>query len=453
MRKKFLQYDADPGPGCITAHEVNFDLDYGQDFFICYKCGGVFPGYLAAEHDDVKYCLDCLRESFFTCVHCGELRPVDECRDYDDGQLCDDCYNDHYFTCADCGGIYHHDDEHDANDESYCGDCFNENYIYCADCDNVIMRRDAFRVNRHGHRYYVCESCYEDNYFQCEQCGNSYHMDSGHRDGEDCLVCDNCFEVRISGVHDYGFKPSPVFHGAGKLQHGVELEIDGGDKRKFVETLKKSGFFNEELFYLKEDGSLSEAGVEIVTNPATLDFHVNKFPWEQIIKIAIKAAYTSHNNGQCGLHVHVSRNYFNDSELASMKLVYLFEKFWPEFVTLSRRADFSYCMRPGELLKRNKMTIANMQALKGKANDVGRYQAVNLIPDNTIEFRLWRGTLNLETIRATLELTDFLCVFVNSHSTIQLQKIAWPGIVEHAQKLGYKSMLKMIGKKHLTAEV
>ena len=39
-------------------------------------------------------------------------------------------------------------------------------------------------------------------------------------------------------------------------------------------------------------------------------------------------------------------------------------------------------------------------------SDYNRYVAVNLLNSNTIEFRLFRGTLKLNTILATLQLVD-----------------------------------------------
>ena len=446
---------AETGPEGLTIYDLSLP-GIIEDFFICKHCDVVIRcRELAMEHDEEIYCEECFNELFARCSHCDEIVPLEECRNYDDGQLCDDCYEEHFFTCDACGGVNHIDGVREVNDSFYCESCFNRNYLYCADCDQPTPRNDSWRVTgQSGRLQHICEECRDENYNECENCGAMHHMDNLTRDGGDNLVCPACANKHVECIHNYGYKPCPRFHGKGKLQHGVELEIDGGGRQVFVDSINRDELSkNENLFYLKDDGSLTEDGIEIVTNPATLDYHLNKFPWNELIKRAIKAGYTSHNNGHCGLHVHVSRDYFNDSELASMKLVYLFEKFWTEFVALSRRREFGYCSRPGELLSRNKMTINNMRQLKGKANDFGRYQAVNLIPDNTIEFRLWRGTLNLETIRATLELTDFLCVFVNSHSTIQLQKIAWPGIVEHAKKLGYKNMLKMIDQRITTCEV
>ena len=45
----------------------------------------------------------------------------------------------------------------------------------------------------------------------------------------------------------------------------------------------------------------------------------------------------------------------------------------------------------------------------------GRYQAINNENDNTIEFRLFRGTLKYNTFVATLQLVKFICEYVNTN--------------------------------------
>ena len=46
----------------------------------------------------------------------------------------------------------------------------------------------------------------------------------------------------------------------------------------------------------------------------------------------------------------------------------------------------------------------------------GRYQAVNLCPSATVEFRLFRGTLKRDTIIATLQLVNNLTKYALSHT-------------------------------------
>ena len=43
--------------------------------------------------------------------------------------------------------------------------------------------------------------------------------------------CDRCYEERQnSSIHEYNYKPEPIFYGESKRYFGVELEIDEGGK-------------------------------------------------------------------------------------------------------------------------------------------------------------------------------------------------------------------------------
>ncbi|MCK4960802.1 MAG: hypothetical protein KAT00_15420, partial [Planctomycetes bacterium] len=48
--------------------------------------------------------------------------------------------------------------------------------------------------------------------------------------------------------------------------------------------------------------------------------------------------------------------------------------------------------------------------------------ALALSPEHTIEFRLFRGTLNARTIASTLEFVDAVCRFISETSIVQLVK-------------------------------
>jgi hypothetical protein len=62
----------------------------------------------------------------------------------------------------------------------------------------------------------------------------------------------------------------------------------------------------------------------------------------------------------------------------------------------------------------------NAEELLDEGKRSGRYMAVNLENSHTVEFRLFRGTLNANTLFATLELVDLL---VNSSVEIPLNNL------------------------------
>lgn len=43
--------------------------------------------------------------------------------------------------------------------------------------------------------------------------------------------CDDCYDgIKGHPIHDYSYKPDPIFYGRGKRYFGVELEIDVGGR-------------------------------------------------------------------------------------------------------------------------------------------------------------------------------------------------------------------------------
>jgi hypothetical protein len=54
-----------------------------------------------------------------------------------------------------------------------------------------------------------------------------------------------------------------------------------------------------------------------------------------------------------------------------------------------------------------------------------RYEAVNDCRPDTVEIRLWRGSLNMETIRATVEFTAGLAIICNSMSDEFAEALTW----------------------------
>ena len=60
-----------------------------------------------------------------------------------------------------------------------------------------------------------------------------------------------------------------------------------------------------------------------------------------------------------------------------------------------------------------------------KDSRMGRYTAVNLTNRETIEIRLFRGTLKLNTLRATLQLVNLICNVALSVPDETLQSMSW----------------------------
>lgn len=157
--------------------------------------------------------------------------------------------------------------------------------------------------------------------------------------------------------------------------------------------------------------------------------------------------YKSHDAETCGLHVHLSRRAFGSSEteqdLNIMKLLYIFEKFWPQFVKFSRRTEAQL----NRWAARYGLTDP-LDALLDRAKGAERYHAINLQPYNTIEIRMFRGTLKYNTFIATLEFCQYLYDSVMNNDIEKLQQMTWSDFVEAIPE-DYKELLIYLEERKL----
>ncbi len=315
------------------------------------------------------------------------------------------------------------------DDHLFCKSCLAEQTIRCLDCGERIYRSENSGTSEHP----LCQDCHDDNYTYCERCGRMIHNDAAHYiDDSDYPYCRSCYEIECErSIKEYNYKPDPIFYGEGNRFFGVELEIDeGGEDESAANNILHVGNRSDEHIYCKHDGSLHE-GFEIVSHPMTLEYHMESMPWRAITDKARRLGYTSHQAETCGLHIHVNRSSFGENaetqDEAIGRILYFVERNWNELLIFSRRTQdqlnswarrYGYKDQPKELLEHVK---------KGYA---GRYTCVNLTNHATIEFRIFRGTLKLNTILATLQLVNHICDVAVSLSDEEVRHLSWSRFVE-----------------------
>ena len=367
-------------------------------------CGPFFLCSAPSDSENFKSLSDDLFEKYskifalpkLVCTDCGEEFPKDELYPFSGELLCPDCLEAKTVLCSCCGDRIWRDDDAGSENQPLCQNCFDRYYERCSDCNELISRDNA--MYRSDTPY--CQECY-------------------------LALCDN------DAIHDYYFKPTPIFYGNGKRFFGVELEIDGAgeDSDNAAEILHIANA-EQPLAYCKHDGSLDD-GFEMVTHPMTLAYHQAEMPWAAILQKAVQMGYTSHQAGTCGLHVHVNRNAFGNTESAQdaaiARVLFFFEKFWDELLKFSRRtqgqlnqwaARYGYKDQPQEILDHAK-----------SGRHAGRYTAVNLTNADTVEFRMFRGTLKYNTLIATLELLDCIIDAAIYLTDNDLKAMSWSSFV------------------------
>ena len=311
------------------------------------------------------------------------------------------------------------------DDELVCPECMEDTTAVCGRCGERIWIEDDAGNEGSGH---LCQSCYDRYYATCDRCGHILPVEDLYLEDDDQNLCYDCYQHRRSrySINDYSYKPEPIFYGSDTLFMGVELEIDEGGEsdsnaRKILEVANSDG----DLVYIKHDG------MEIVSHPMTLDYHMKAMPWQAVLEKARQLDYRSHQAKTCGLHVHVNRTAFGDNiaeqEEVIARILYLVEKQWSELKVASRRTAKQFenwCNRlgfqsqPKDLLDTAKKNYKSF-----------RYVAVNLCNANTVEFRLFRGTLRYNTFIATLQLVQRICDVAMCLSDEELQNMSWSTFV------------------------
>lgn len=326
---------------------------------------------------------------------------------------------------------------------------------------------------------------------RCHDCGISsyssallqYRMSHPRRDIQICSPCFDKRQVEGTSIQNHGYKPRPQFIRASpatdelrtKLFAGVECEVEcpsavGGEVRNLVHTYRPTmtatqgepgisgliGFpslsrrerrppndkghayrlatvltkrFNKPMkwFYLKSDGSLSN-GFELVTEPATIEAHQTILPWQKVFGFMKAQRIEADQTTSCGLHIHVNKNHLPDDH--RIRLGYFVNSQKANMESLARRTQSDYA----------RFKPANTPMDGYAVNTLGgKYEALNWSPRETVEFRLFRGTIEYDTLMSSLELAEALILFTVNKSITELKKktVAWGSFAEFVKHNGY----------------
>ena len=332
--------------------------------------------------------------------------------------------------CGVCHSLHSREDLTFFDDTLVCPECMEDTTAVCGRCGERIWIEDDAGNEDSGH---LCQSCYDRYYATCDRCGHILPLEDLHLEDDDQNLCYDCYRHQRSrySINDYSYKPDPIFYGSDTLFMGVELEIDeGGESDNQARKLLELANADCERIYCKHDGSLND-GFEMVSHPMTLEYHLKSMPWAAVLEKARQLDYRSHQAKTCGLHVHVNRTAFGDNiceqEEVIARILFFFEKHWEELLKFSRRSyrqmeqwanRYGYKDSPMEILDHAKKGFRGF-----------RYSAVNLTNANTIEFRLFRGTLRYNSFIAALQLIDRICAVAICLNDEELKRLSWSTFV------------------------
>lgn len=380
--------------------------------------------------DNNIYCYDCFDERFVICDNCRQAEIKDHATYHNHRYLCESCVDELLDICDNCGEYVDKDNViYVDHNERYCKSCFDDLFIYCYNCGDPVRRDDSILA----YDEYYCPDCYYNLFTECRHCGEIISYDDAI-DG----LCPSCYEDH-GFILAHGDQPDELIFLpnmiADALYLGIELEVEAGDDDSMLCTAEY--IHNNFKVWLNEDGSLGRNGYEIISHPATLEYHMNTFGWDKMLAELRSTGHTSHDNKRCGLHVHLSKSFFGivngrysaDAEEDNItKLVMFFERNWNIVRKISRRTDEqidSWTRRYGIPPE-----IPDTKKAKEEINNriSSRYRAVNILPYHTVEIRIFRGTLRYGSFMATLQFCDAVARFVKE---TEYKDISWSNFIKY----------------------
>lgn len=256
----------------------------------------------------------------------------------------------------------------------------------------------------------------------------------------ECVWC--CLrEDWVTPIRNYSYKPCPHFNVSPKDSEteqfflGVEIEAEG---QQADAVARAFSLMVRPDMYLKHDSSVR--GFEIVSHPRSL------LSWQEHEAVLRERmdwlrgmnwrSWDAHRDGHAvGMHVHVSKNALfspattlvegrnrrlgNEvSDLSSRHVYMLLQMVYGnrEMMKAVVGRDTGYgSLDPETLTQGSRLGMVDVvKGLRyGSRPDV-RSTAINLRPSGTIEFRMYRGSLNTDRILANIELTHALVEYTRT---------------------------------------
>lgn len=426
-------------PGVIIAAHDDDQAPWVHRFCIveCDGCGVRMPiSSVVAAHDDNRapwLCEGCRIE----CDECGvasSRRESIAIGDDDDRRLCSECAlcavcghrlardtivarddDDqapwvHAECLVECGGCGRSVVDGEAIDSGYGGDdcspwlCWD--CLGCSVCHHPMEPRHAISIGDDGAGPWLCAEC-----AVCVACGAALSDGEGVAQFADgcapwlCAECADGDDGDDGTIHDYSYTPPCWTVAGGPVDRceptmGIELEIEAQDGLGRFEIVKATAGAYPSLMLCKSDGSLGGDGVEVVTHPMTIKY-AQEFDWPALLAELAKHG-SSWDTSTCGLHVHLSR--------ASMSTEHLWR--FGALLHSDHRQLQRFAGRCGDqwAVLDDDWASEGGRVVRGEASR-SRYHALNLCPEDTVEVRIFRGTLAPQGVLGAIEMVHAMWAY------------------------------------------
>lgn len=362
---------------------------------VCGDCSHTIPpDEDAIAVDGVSLCSDCAADAVY-CDECSE-RTRDPHLTVSDTHLCEDCAH-RWSQCDECH-LYARYITAIIGGPDVCEGCA-EDYPVCDDCSNRCHATDPVEGGDD-----VCRDCRLEDYHECEDCSTLIRWDDDY--------CASCAPDHPShdGIHDYAYKPEPVFHGHGPLFLGLELELKTPNYA-LVEAAETALAELGDLGYLKTDSSIHGSGFELVCHPMDYSYARSEFPWSLLPRLRLLGAFT---DDSVGIHVHVSRAGFDSPAHIYRWMKFVYRNQDP--VTVLARRDTSRWADFGTYAREQMAGYA-----RGRRNGL-RYEAINVCPAETFELRVFASSLHRRQVLAALAFADASVEYTRGLTAAQIAR-------------------------------
>jgi len=379
--------------------------------------------------DDSLFCKECAETHVAQCATCKNLFPKEKL--YQDKHTTKYyCSKEHFpkgmELCTQCHGLFKQRTLIPAQDASgemvfLCKRCAEENTCECTSCKVKLLRGAGRRVNNE----YLCRACFAKLSVECPLCETfKLREDMVWFDLENppLLICKECRYKKV--ILPYTHKPKPRFlstkeDGAYPTFFGIELEVackelEAGEvAQRFTKEFRNKV---DKIFYLKFDRSIGN-GFEIVTHPMSFSYLRKELYIRPILEWLSQYVYED-GNGVCGIHVHIDkRQFYTNNEEDSreimlrnsvflQKLLIFFYTNYDRIIMFSRRPNREWTDRNCYKLKKER----TLMLLQGRGTE-DRHACVNINNRNTIEIRVFNGTINFDLFMNFLRFTNYLIEF------------------------------------------
>jgi len=391
-----------------------------------------------------------------TCVNCGLLHTpkykhtiVHKDEKY---FLCSVCIDD-YQKCEHCNTwkrtqdfIKIHKDYEQYRDAErssevlpICTECYKKECKRCGVC-GYMQTSDQFTVFSYPPGNIIaCINCCETSKVMCCACGKDSYTFLDITNISDRCYCIECSEIRRP-IHDHTYKPFiQHFHRGRKegkvsnsaLHFGFELEIERYNsmlgRTAMAEIIKDKSGTN--YVYIVHDGSIDE-GIEVVSHPFTWgEYKENINRWTDLL-LFIRAKEWKANRPKAGFHVHMTKVAFATFHLFKFLKFFYREHNRGFICAVAQRNPTSFSVFSPE--DRDNI-VANAKDKANRSDD--HYSAVNLNNKDTVEVRIFRGTLEPLYFHKNIEFLHAVFKYTRDHSPKQMEYVSFINYVQQHRKL------------------